>query len=486
MTGNGGWNGGWSRREAGGPADPGGRRSAADGVESVSALTARLRGELAQRFGHVGVRGEIGEWTRAASGHVYFSLKDATARLSAVIWRSAAARLAPRDLAVGTEVIAHGRIDVYAPRGTYALQVERLAIAGRGDLHARFERLKEELRSRGWFDAERKRPLPVFPRGIGVVTSPGGAALHDFLDTLLQRFPCVEVVVWPARVQGEGAAEEIASGIRGLARRGGLDLVVVTRGGGSLEDLWAFNEEAVARAIFECPLPVISGVGHETDITIADLVADLRAKTPTEAAVLAAPRRADLLAELERWRVRAERAMRQRLETARREVEALAAGRALGRPELELERWTRELESLARRAELAVRGRLARAAAAWTALELRARASSPRRRLTMDAQRLEEAARQLERAIRSGLEHAEQRFARGAALLEAHSPVQILARGFSVAVRAGERQPLTSVAALRVGALLETRFLDGRATSRVEHLEVEESLAAAGGAPEPA
>ncbi|MBL8900372.1 MAG: exodeoxyribonuclease VII large subunit [Planctomycetes bacterium] len=470
MNASGGWSGGWSRRPAAGRAND-------DGVESVSQLTGRLRHDLAQRFAHVGVRGEIGEWTRAASGHVYLSLKDATARLSAVIWRSAAARLAPRDLAVGSEVIAHGRIDVYAPRGTYALQIERLAVAGRGDLHARFEQLKATLRARGWFDPERKRALPRIPRAIGVVTSPGGAALHDFLETLLGRFPSVAVAIQPARVQGEGAAAEIAEAVRALDRRGGFDVIVVTRGGGSLEDLWAFNEEVVARAIFECSVPVVSGVGHETDITIADLVADVRAKTPTEAAVLVAPRRADLLAELERLHTRALRAVRQRLERAQREVEALAAGRALGRPELEIERWRRELSMLAVRGARAMRARVARGAQETAALEQRLRAAAPRRRLDDDAQRLAEGERRLQRAIRSRCARAEEDLARIAGLLEAHSPVQILARGFSVAVRAGERQPLTSAAGLAVGELLETAFLDGRALSRIEKLERQDSLA---------
>ncbi|MBK9383492.1 MAG: exodeoxyribonuclease VII large subunit [Planctomycetes bacterium] len=472
MSASGGWSGGWSRRPEGALAND-------DGVESVSQLTGRLRHELAQRFAHVGVRGEIGEWTRASSGHVYFSLKDATARLSAVIWRSAAARLAPRDLAVGTEVIAHGRIDVYAPRGTYALQVERLAIAGRGDLHARFEQLKATLRARGWFDPERKRPLPRIPRSIGVVTSPGGAALHDFLETLLERFPCVAVAIHPARVQGEGAAAEIAAAVRALDRRGGFDVIVVTRGGGSLEDLWAFNEEPVARAIFECSVPVVSGVGHETDITIADLVADVRAKTPTEAAVLIAPRRADLLAELDRLQARAWRAVRERLDRARREVEALAAGRALGRPELEIERWRGELAALALRGARAMRARTERGAQVAAALEQRLRSAAPRRRLAADAQRLTEAGVRLERAIRARGARAEERLAGAAGLLDAHSPVQILARGFSVAVRAGKRQPLTSVASLAVGELLETAFLDGRALSRVERIEPQESLAGA-------
>jgi exodeoxyribonuclease VII large subunit len=470
MSASGGWSGGWSRRTESARAND-------DGVESVSQLTGRLRHELAQRFAHVGVRGEIGEWNRATSGHVYLSLKDATARLSAVIWRSAAARLAPRDLAVGTEVIAHGRIDVYAPRGTYALQVDRLAIAGRGDLHARFEQLKATLRARGWFDPERKRPLPRIPRSIGVVTSPGGAALHDFLETLRGRFPCVAVAICPARVQGEGAAAEIAAAVRALDRRGGFDVIVVTRGGGSLEDLWAFNEEIVARAIFDCSVPVVSGVGHETDITIADLVADVRAKTPTEAAVLVAPRRADLLAELERLHARAERAVRQRLASARREVEALAAGRALGRPELEIERWRGELAALARRGTRAMRTRVARGAERISGLERRLRSAAPRRRLEADARRLAECGVRLERAARSRCARAEDRLAGVASLLAAHSPVQILARGFSVAVRAGERQPLTSVATLAVGELLETAFLDGRALSRVERVERQESLA---------
>lgn len=439
--------------------------------ETVSQLTARLRSDLTHRFAAVRVRGEIGEWTRAASGHIYFSLKDATARLSAVLWRSTAMRVAPRDLQPGTEVVAGGRIDVYAPRGTYALQVDRLVAAGRGDLHLRFEKLKELLRTRGWFDSDRKRALPFFPRVIGVVTSPGGAALHDFLDTLFQRFPCVHVKIMPARVQGTGSAEEIAAAIRALDRLRDIDVIVVTRGGGSLEDLWSFNEEVVARAIFECRRPVISGVGHETDTTIADLVADQRAKTPTEAALLVAPRRGDLVAELDRSFVRAQRAMQRRLLDASRHVEMLGAGRALGRPELEVERWGRELNVLQARALASMQGTWKRAAARVLALQDRLHGLAPHRRLASDLLRMNEAGTRLERARGIMLQRAEQQLAERAALLEAHSPVKVLARGFSVANRAGDQQPLTSAAVLAVGDAIETTLLDGRVTSRIEHIE---------------
>jgi exodeoxyribonuclease VII large subunit len=266
-------------------------------IPTVSELTRRITDLLETRFDQVTVQGEISGWNRAASGHTYFSLKDENALLSAVLWRSRTVGFPIRD---GMKVIASGRITVYGPRGQYQLDCQSLVPLGQGELQLAFEQLKARLHAEGLFDQERKKPLPLYPGRIGVVTSRTGAAIRDIVTTLRRRMPSVQVVLRPALVQGAGAAEDIALAIRQLNDLGDIDLLIVGRGGGSIEDLWAFNEEAVARAIHESRLPVISAVGHETDFTIADFVADVRAATPTAAAEIAV-RNAEELIDMLRY-----------------------------------------------------------------------------------------------------------------------------------------------------------------------------------------
>lgn len=255
------------------------------GVLTVSQLTSEIRELLESGIGQVQVEGEISNFRRQSSGHLYFTLKDAESQLLAVQFRGDAAQLnfSPED---GQQVVATGRITVYSPRGQYQIRVQKLALRGQGNLQQRFEELKKRLLAEGLFDEARKRPLPVFPRRIGLVTSPTGAAIKDFLNVLGRRCPRLTVVTAGVRVQGDQAAPEIARAIAQLNRIGEVDLIVVTRGGGSIEDLWPFNEEVVARAIVASGVPVVSGVGHEIDFTIADFAADLRAPTPSAAAEL--------------------------------------------------------------------------------------------------------------------------------------------------------------------------------------------------------
>jgi exodeoxyribonuclease VII large subunit len=256
-----------------------------ESVLTVSQLTAEVSELLETGIGSVRVEGEISNFRRQSSGHLYFTLKDDASQVQAVQFRSDAGRLtfSPED---GQQVVASGRITVYAPRGQYQIRVQSLALRGQGNLQQRFEELKKRLRAEGLFDEARKRPLPTFPRRIGLVTSPTGAAIRDFLNVLGRRCPRLTVVTAGVRVQGERAAPEIADAISRLNREGNVDLIVITRGGGSLEDLWPFNEEEVARAIVTSGVPVLSGVGHEIDFTIADFAADLRAPTPSAAAEL--------------------------------------------------------------------------------------------------------------------------------------------------------------------------------------------------------
>src|SRR5271155_3048398 len=281
-------------------------------VYPVSELNAAIRGTLEREFPDVWVSGEISGAKLATSGHYYFTLKEREAQLKAVAFRSAHRywKFKPQD---GLAVLARGRIDVYEARGEYQLLVEMMEPQGVGALQLAFEQLKRKLAAEGLFAPERKRALPRFPRRIGIVTSPRGAAIADMVHILSRRFPGLHIRLYPALVQGEGAVEEVCRGIDFFSRTGWADLVIVGRGGGSLEDLWTFNEEAVARAIAACSIPVVSAVGHETDVTIADFVADLRAPTPSAAAELVVPMRQELLDRIDGCRRQANRAIRYRL-----------------------------------------------------------------------------------------------------------------------------------------------------------------------------
>ena len=293
---------------------------------SVSELSLALKRTVEDRFGHVRVRGEISGFKRAASGHIYFSLKDDNARLDAVMWKGGAARLpfAPED---GLEVVATGKLTTYAGRSNYQIVVESLEVAGEGAMMLLFEKLKARLAAEGLFAPERKKKLPALPRTIGVVTSPTGAVIRDILHRLADRFP-THVVVWPVLVQGEGAAAQIARAVDGFSampQNGPAtrpDLVIVARGGGSIEDLWAFNDEAVVRAVANCTIPIISAVGHETDTTLCDFAADLRAPTPTAAAEIAVPVRSDLLQRVGQLGLRMANVVRKQVDLAAERLEA--------------------------------------------------------------------------------------------------------------------------------------------------------------------
>ncbi len=256
-----------------------------DRVYTVSQLTELIKAELESSFPSAWVEGEVSNFRRAESGHLYFTLKDERSQLQAVMWRSDARRLR-FDLKDGLKVICHGRLTVYEARGQYQIVAELVEPKGKGALQLAFEQLKEKLRAEGLFDPRRKKPLPLLPKKLGIVTSPRGAAIIDILRTINRRFARLHIVIYPARVQGEGAADEIVEGIDYLSGRPDIDVIIVGRGGGSIEDLWAFNEEKVARAISRSRVPVISAVGHEVDFTIADFVADIRASTPSVAAEL--------------------------------------------------------------------------------------------------------------------------------------------------------------------------------------------------------
>lgn len=357
---------------------------------SVSEISALLKRVVEDRFGFVRVRGEISGFKRAASGHVYMALKDENARLEAVMWRGTTQRLnfQPED---GLEVIATGKLTTYPGRSNYQLVIERMEVAGEGALLALLARNKARFEAEGLFDPARKRTLPYVPRVIGVVTSPTGAVIRDILHRLSDRFP-VQVLVWPVLVQGQGAAEQVAAAVRGfsaLTPGGALprpDLVIVARGGGSIEDLWAFNEEAVVRAVAECTIPIISAVGHETDTTLCDFAADRRAPTPTAAAEMAVPVRAELVNQIAELTLRKRRAVLRPLQLGRERLAARAE--RMPAPQALLTPHAQRLDDLSERLRRALsdrtllaRGQLQRVAGGLSAPLLKARLSAARGRL---------------------------------------------------------------------------------------------------------
>ena len=391
-------------------------------VLSVSQLTAELKDVLEGCFGAVWVSGEISNLSRPQSGHCYLTLKDDGAQIRAVMWRTAAQRLR-FDLEDGLEVLCQGYLDIYPPRGTYQLVVQQILPKGMGALELALRKLRERLSAEGLFDPARKRPLPKFPRQIALVTSPTGAAVRDFLEVLRRRAPALNVLIVPVRVQGDGAAREIAKAIEQVnALRERADVIVVARGGGSLEDLWSFNEESVVRAICASQIPVISAVGHEIDVTLADLAADVRALTPSEAAERVAPALEDIVALLAGQQQRLCVALRNRARSARANVDRLAACRVFRRPLERVQLLARSLDELGSRAARSVCGYLERA-----------------RRLT------------------------EAR----ACQLESLSPLGVLGRGYSLTRRASDGSLVTDAQTLTPGEQIVTRFAKGEIASRV-------------------
>ena len=348
------------------------------GIWTVSELTLYIKDtlELDPELADLRLRGEISNFTRAASGHLYFTLKDAEAAISCVMWRSAAERLdwQPEQ---GVAALARGRISVYMPRGSYQFYVDELLPAGVGDLHARFEQLRERLRAEGLFEPELKRPLPDFPRVVGIVTSPQAAALRDVLNVLRRRYPLVQVLLSPALVQGDQAPPQIVAALQALDARDDIDLILLVRGGGSLEELWAFNDERVARAVAACRCPVVSGVGHETDFTIADFVADLRAPTPSAAAELAVPDLADLQQHLTTSEERLAQSIDHRLDQMRQVLQGHTRSLSRLSPRARVDTHRQQVDDLLRRASHALAYRLDLHRSGLVGLEARLAALSP-------------------------------------------------------------------------------------------------------------
>jgi exodeoxyribonuclease VII large subunit len=395
-------------------------------ILTVSELTMQLKELVESCFPAVWVVGEISNLSRAQSGHIYLTLKDPGAQLPAVLWRSVAAKVR-FELRDGLEIICFGYLDIHPPQGKYKLVITHLEPRGIGALELAFRQLYERLAKEGLFDPARKRPLPRFVNRVVLVTSPAGAAVHDFLKILSRRWLGGYVLVVPTRVQGEGAGEEIAAAISTANQLPEpFDCLVLTRGGGSAEDLWAFNEEVVVRAIVASKIPVVSAVGHEIDVTLADLAADLRALTPSEAAERISPDRYELRGHLEQLVRRLHHATRQMLRHARFRLDVVAQAAPFRRPQ------------------------------EW---------------IFQHSQRADELAERLHRASQLKLQQAREKLSHLASQLEALSPLAVLARGYSLTFTLPDRYLVRDAAILSPGMLIESRFARGSAISRVEKVE---------------
>lgn len=432
---------------------------------TVTQLTALLRDTLEREIGRVLVAGEISNLRLAGSGHLYFTLKDDRCQVRCVMFRSAAQALVfePAD---GQQVIARGQVNLYPARGDLQLYVDTLEPQGRGALQLAFEQLKARLAADGLFDEARKRPLPFLPRQVGIATALGGAALHDMLVMLRQRCPAVRVLVRPVRVQGAGAADDLVEAIGDLNAHPGLEVLIVGRGGGSLEDLWPFNEERVARAIAASRLPIVSAVGHEVDFTIADLVADRRAPTPTAAAELVVPRRSDLLARVGREAsVLASTLTRA---VARERARVLALARRLVDPRRRAQELRARVERAETRLGVAMRRRLDDARIAAAGIERRLEVQHPAARAAAHVRTVAALARRLEIGMRHVVAFERERSARAGAALHGLSPLAVLQRGYSLTRRLPERTIVRASDALAPGDEVEITFAAGSTRARVE------------------
>ena len=392
---------------------------------TVSEISRGIRTSLEHKFSNIGVLGEISNVRKPSSGHIYLTLKDKNSQLQAVVFRNSASRI-KFELKDGMEVISFGSITVYEPRGQYQLIINKIEPKGIGALQLAFQQLKEKLEKEGLFDSAHKKPLPFIPQKIGIVTSPTGAAIKDILNIIDRRLANVEILIYPVKVQGEGAAQEIAEAITGLNSDSDIDVIIAGRGGGSMEDLWAFNEEVVARSIYSSRIPIISAVGHEIDITIADLVADKRALTPSEAGELVVPRKDLLIEKIEKFKARLLQSLTGKLRLSKEKLVRIGNSYAMKQPFDRLNRWQQRLDELAQRLNLNITHAL-----------------------------------NTEREKLSGI----------AGKLESLSPLNVLKRGYAITTRLENSKPLRNIIDLSKGDKIKINLSKGSIISEILSVE---------------
>jgi exodeoxyribonuclease VII large subunit len=431
---------------------------------SVAQLSRRITLAL-EDFGPQLVQGELSQLRIAPSGHLYATLKDDEAVISVVMWRSTVIRQSekPRE---GDQVIVKGSLSVYGPRGQYQLTATRISPVGLGDLAARFAALKAKLSEEGLFDEERKQTLPLLPRAVGIATATGSAALADMLHSIRDRFPSMPIIHAPCLVQGTQAISTIVAALKALDAHPEVEVIIVGRGGGSIEDLWAFNEEAVVRAIFDCRKPVVSAVGHETDTTLADFVADVRAKTPTAAGEMVVPVEAELHATLDDYRLRLDRAIDGLIDDTKERLQALASHRALSTPKHHVAMRRQRLDELHIRLDDAANVLIADRGRDLTMFTVRLRNAGPERRIATAIETLRQQQRAIDRAINQRLQAGHERLISTIARLDALSPLAVIARGYSV-VRTVDGALVRRTDQAPTGTTIEARMPDGWLTATV-------------------
>jgi len=433
---------------------------------SVAELTRQIKALLEKQLGDVWVEGEISNFKSQTSGHLYFTLKDASAQIAAVMFRGAASKLSfrPKD---GMQVRLHGELSVYEVRGQYQLIVRRLEESGIGALQQRFEELKRKLQAEGFFAHERKRPIPSFPQTIGLVTSPTGAVLQDFIHVTRRRYPGQHIIVNPVKVQGVGAAEEIAAAVEEFNRLGNVDIIIIARGGGSLEDLWAFNEEIVARAVAASAIPTVSAVGHEVDFTICDFVSDLRAPTPSAAAEMVVPNAAELFVSIGHLRARLDREVASLWGVFKLRVKALREHNVFREPSRIIGLYQQQVDdhmnTLEARVQDDVRDRLDHV----RNLHERLQVQSPAARIGKLRARLSLATDLLPRHARSKLLAGQSKWAVLQEKIKLLSPLNALSRGYAL-VKDDDGKLLRSVKQIAPGQKVRTQLADGEFDSIVE------------------
>lgn len=437
-------------------------------VYSIKELNRYIRMKLDSDtlLSDVWIRGEISNFTHHGSGHMYFTLKDESSRIKAIMFASHNQRLPfiPKE---GARVIARGNVTVYERDGQYQFYATHMQPDGIGSLYLAYEQLKSKLEQEGLFAEARKRPLPLFPKCIGVITSPTGAAVRDIVITLQRRFPQVAIVIYPVLVQGKGAAPSIVKAIGALNRMGEADVLIVGRGGGSLEELWAFNEEEVARAISASRIPVISAVGHETDFTIADFVADLRAATPTAAAELAVPHAGELAAQLRQQQQRLRQALQRRAQRGRERHAGLERSLALAGPRRSLMQHTQRLDQLRERLQRSADARLSRSRERTAVLHHSLQRFHPHGSVAAARQRTESMRRELMGAMQARLQEKRARYVAEVRHLDALSPLKVMSRGYSLVYDEAEEHLIKSLTEVQLGDLVVIKINDGQLNCQV-------------------
>jgi exodeoxyribonuclease VII large subunit len=436
-------------------------------IYSVSRLNQEARLLLEQGFPRIWLEGELSNVSRPSSGHLYFTLKDARAQIRAAMFRSRnqAIRFRPEE---GLQVLVRGRISLYEPRGDYQLIVDQMEEAGDGALRRAFDELKRKLDAEGLFDAARKQPLPTLPSRIGVITSPSGAAVRDVISVLRRRFPAIPVLIYPVPVQGKEAGGEIANAIRLASKQADCDVLILTRGGGSLEDLWPFNEEVVARAIHDCRVPLVSAVGHEIDFTIADFVADRRAATPSAAAELVAPDQLEWLARLTQLSARLENRLRQMLSDDQRRMAWLEQRLQQVHPGQYLRQQAQRLDELEQRARLLIEIKFNRLQYSLKELNEKLQRHSPMQLLGRLQLQQDLLAQRLGTAVQGLLAEKRRRLELACRSLDTISPLATLQRGYAIVSHLPERRILRQATSVKAGDRVEARLAEGTLVCTVD------------------